>query len=173
IHLILFPRASLHLLNISLLAIFSCWLYQKPILVLISYLLASLCAQKNNALFIPVSAAPLAIIFSYTFSSSLGTVVKKSGCTSRKLSARVSRLSAKYIAVPLNMCTNEIILSKTWLRGRKLSARIFSPGGKQGMLAITFDNIFLWESITPFGLPVVPEVYIMVARSSYLIFAEC
>src|SRR5580765_1313868 len=45
------------------------------------------------------------------------------------------------------------------------------PGGNRDMLAIIFERTFLCESITPLGVPVVPDVYIMVARSSYLILA--
>ena len=34
---------------------------------------------------------------------------------------------------------------------------------------MTFDTILLWLNITPFGTPVVPEVYIIVAKSLLLI----
>ena len=44
-----------------------------------------------------------------------------------------------------------------WFNGKKLRAFKFSPGGKHGRLAITLLKIFLCESITPFGVPVVPD----------------
>ena len=43
---------------------------------------------------------------------------------------------------------------------------MFSIGGNLLDADKIFETIFLWVSITPFGIPVVPDVYIMVAKSS-------
>ncbi|MNR16224.1 hypothetical protein D3C85_1328120 [compost metagenome] len=53
----------------------------------------------------------------------------------------------------------KIILSKIWQIGKKLNA-VLLPGsnGILGALSKTFETMFLCESITPLGLPVVPEV---------------
>src|SRR5438046_943973 len=41
--------------------------------------------------------------------------------------------------------------------------------GNPPVIDRTFDMKFAWVSITPFGSPVVPDLYIIVARSSGLI----
>ena len=92
--MILPPSASLHLEKISLLAIFNWKSYHPPISAAGSYLSPSSKAQKNNFFLTPVSSYPLATILSYTFSNKRGTVLKRCGCTSFKLSPMVSIFSA-------------------------------------------------------------------------------
>src|SRR5258706_292484 len=53
--------------------------------------------------------------------------------------------------------------SKMWLSGRKLSAT--SPSSTNRIEACTFEAMFRCESITPLGVPVVPEVYRMLSKS--------
>ena len=51
--------------------------------------------------------------------------------------------------------------SKMWQTGKKLSTRYSessSTGGIRGMLFITVWVMLLWLSMTPLGVPVVPEV---------------
>ena len=59
-----------------------------------------------------------------------------------------------------------MILSNMWQIGRKLKALV-SPASKGilGALSKIFETILWCESITPLGFPVVPDVYIIVAKS--------
>ena len=63
--------------------------------------------------------------------------------------------------------------------GRKLNARLApASNGILGALLITSDTILSCDNITPFGRPVVPEVYIIVAKScgstlSFIVSTSC
>jgi hypothetical protein len=61
--------------------------------------------------------------------------------------------------------TQVTIWAFTWNRGKIIPTRSPAASGNSSAPIAAFASTLAWVSIAPFGLPVVPEVYIRVARS--------
>src|SRR2546425_4035020 len=70
------------------------------------------------------------------------------------------------MVAPAARYANSTILSKTCVRGRIDRVTSLSEKGMMRRVALTLEAKLPCVSITPFGSPVVPEVYRMLARSS-------
>ena len=55
-----------------------------------------------------------------------------------------------------------------WNSGRITRFTMFGPHKKNSVQLIAFQNAMPWVIIAPFGRPVVPEVYMIVRRSSWV-----
>jgi len=59
----------------------------------------------------------------------------------------------------MNIKQNEAVRSKIWQSGRKLNTLEVPNGGDMMWdTEIKLESTLAWVNITPFGLPVVPEV---------------
>jgi hypothetical protein len=116
-------------------------------------------AHVTSAFFSPVAWLNLAEIPAWNFSQIRGTPKNTVGCTSFKLSATRSSDSAKYTAPPTEIGTwIENICSAICDSGRydNIRSALLIPPISRAEPAV--HARFAWDSITPFGGPVVPDV---------------